>query len=104
MTGKPEFAGCYAASFPFLLLMQGCWLHLFATYKQYYYYSEKTVNKFKILYNKGYGEKEILDKIQGLGIKTRAEIKAIEDLLVKYNRIDKREVSVKEYRDKQRFN
>ena len=72
--------------------------------KQYIYYNEKVINKFKELYNKGYGEKEILDKVQNLGIKTRAEIKLIEELLIKYKRIDNREVSVKEYRDKQRFN
>lgn len=79
------------------------WLIIFLN-KQYIYYNEKTISAFKILYNKGYGEKEILDKIQKIGIKTRAEIKLIEELLIKYNRLDKREVSVKEYRDKQRFN
>ena len=79
------------------------WLIIFLN-KQYIYYNEKTISAFKKLYNKGYGEKEILDKIQKIGIKTRAEIKSIEELLIKYNRLDKREVSVKEYRDMQRFN
>jgi hypothetical protein len=37
------------------------------------------------------------------GIKTRAEIKRIGDLLVKYETLDERDISVKEYRDKKRY-
>jgi len=36
-------------------------------------------------------------------IETRAEIKAIQDLLIKLDRLDDREVSVKEHKEKQRF-
>ncbi|MEJ2295694.1 MAG: hypothetical protein P8Y23_13145 [Candidatus Lokiarchaeota archaeon] len=71
--------------------------------KQYIVYNEKTVNKFKELYNKGFGEKEILENLQRFGIKTRAEVKAITDTLIKYNKLEERGVSVKEFRDEQRF-
>jgi hypothetical protein len=71
--------------------------------KQYIVYNEKTVNKFKELFNKGFGEKEILENLQRFGIKTRAEVKAITDTLIKFNKLEERGVSVKEFRDEQRF-
>ncbi|NHJ24028.1 MAG: hypothetical protein EAX89_05605 [Candidatus Lokiarchaeota archaeon] len=78
------------------------WLIIYIN-KQYFYYNQKIIETFKTLFNKGYGEKEILEKLQNIGINTRAEIKAIEDALLKFNRLNNREVSVKEYQDKKRF-
>jgi ABC-type multidrug transport system fused ATPase/permease subunit len=46
---------------------------------------------------------ELSQNLQSYGIKTRAEIKAITDILIKYDRLEEREVSVKTYRDEQRF-
>jgi len=71
--------------------------------KQYIVYNEEIVKKFKDLYNSGLGEKEILESLQSLGIKTRAEVKAITDTLIKYNKLEDREISVKAYREEQRF-
>jgi hypothetical protein len=78
------------------------WLIIYIN-KQYFYYNQKIIETFKTFFNKGYGEKEILEKLQNIGITTRAEIKAIEDTLLKYNRLDNREITVKEYKDKRRF-
>ncbi len=71
--------------------------------KHYTIYNEETIEKFKELYNNGFGEKEILETLQSYGIKTRAEIKAIIDILIKYDKLEEREVSVKAYRDEKRF-
>jgi len=71
--------------------------------KQYIFYHEKTIAKFKEVYNKGFSEKEILDNLKDFKVTTRAEIKAIKDILVKLNRLSEREISVKEHKDKQRF-
>lgn len=71
--------------------------------KQYIFYSEEVIKEFKALYNKGLGEKEILDKLKSKGLELRAEIKAIEETLIKNDRLDKRETTVKEFREKQRF-
>jgi hypothetical protein len=70
----------------------------------YIFYNENVVNSFKTYYNKGLGEKEILEKLKRFDVKTRAEIKIIEETLIKYDRLKERKVSVKEYRDKQRYN
>ena len=78
------------------------WLIIF-TNRHYIFYSEETIEKFRVYYTKGLGEKEILEKLKKSGIKTRDEIKAIEETLVENSRLEAREVSVKEYRDKQRF-
>jgi hypothetical protein len=78
------------------------WLIAFLN-KQYIFYHEKTITKFKEVYNKGFTEKEILDNLKDYKVTTRAEIKAIKDNLVKLNRISEREISVKEHKDKQRF-
>ncbi len=69
----------------------------------YCFYNEKVIKKFKDFYNKGLGEKEILEQLKSFEIKTRAEIKAIEDALVNSNRLEGRKVSVKEYRNKKRY-
>lgn len=78
------------------------WLIIFMN-RHYIFYNEATVEKFREYYTKGLGEKEILEKLKKCDIKTRAEIKAIEETLVENSRLEAREVSVKEYRDKQRF-
>ena len=69
----------------------------------YIFYNEKIVTNFKTYYTKGLGEKEVLEKLKKFDIKTRTEIKAIEDSLIKHNRLEDRKVSVKEYRDKKRY-
>lgn len=78
------------------------WLIIFYN-GHYSFYSEKVIKRYKVFYNKGLGEKEILEQLKNFEIKTRAEIKAIEDSLVNNNRLEGRKVSVKEYRDKKRY-
>jgi len=78
------------------------WLIIF-TNRHYIFYNEETVEKFREYYTKGLGEKEILEKLKKSDIKTRDEIKAIEETLIENSRLEEREVSVKEYRDKQRY-
>lgn len=78
------------------------WLIIF-TNKQYIFYHEVIIMKFNQLYKKGYGDKEILDELKEYNLETRAEIKSIEDTLIKYNRLSKRKISVKDRRDKVRF-
>ena len=78
------------------------WLIVFLN-KQYIFYHQETIEKFQEYYNKGFSEKEILDNLKDYKIITKAEIKAIKDNLIKLNRLDDREISVKEHRDKQRF-
>ncbi|MFX1354003.1 MAG: hypothetical protein ACFFGP_08600 [Promethearchaeota archaeon] len=78
------------------------WLIIFLN-KQYIYYNDSIIEKFKELYNKGFGEKEILEELKKHKVNTRVEIKAIEETLIKNDRLTKRHISVKEYRDKQRF-
>ena len=78
------------------------WLIAFLN-KQYIFYHEKTIAKFEEVYNKGFSEKEILDNLKDYKVTTRAEIKAIKDSLVKLNRLSERVISVKEHKDKQRF-
>lgn len=69
----------------------------------YIFYNEKIINGFKTYYNKGLGEKEVLEKLKKFDIKTRTEIKLIEETLLRHDRLEDRKVSVKEYRDKQRY-
>jgi len=71
--------------------------------KHYYFYNESIIKKYKKLYNNGLGEKEILENFNESYIKTRPEVKAIEENLIKTDRIEERSISVKEYRDKKRF-
>ncbi len=78
------------------------WLIAFLN-KQYIFYHEETIVKFSEVYNKGFSEKEILDNLKEYKITTRAEIKIIKESLVKLNRLNDREISVKEHREKQRF-
>ncbi|MFX0007854.1 MAG: hypothetical protein ACFFA7_14560 [Promethearchaeota archaeon] len=78
------------------------WLIVFLN-KQYIFYHEKTIAKFKEVYNKGFTEKEILDNLKDYKVTTRAEIKAIKENLVKLNKLSEREISVKEHKHEQKF-
>ncbi|MFX1455095.1 MAG: hypothetical protein ACFFDB_06935 [Promethearchaeota archaeon] len=78
------------------------WLIVFLN-KQYIFYHQETIEAFKEAYNKGFTEKEILDNLKEYKVNTRMEIKAIIDGLIKLERLDEREISVKEHKDKQRF-
>ena len=78
------------------------WLIVFLN-KQYIFYHQDTVSKFIEFYNKGFGEKEMLDNLKEYKLDARAEIKIITETLVKLNRLSEREISVKEHREKQRF-
>ena len=78
------------------------WLIVFLN-KQYIFYHEKTITKFKEVYNKGFTEKEILDNLKDYKVTTRAEIKAIKENLVKLNKLSEREISVKEHKHAQKF-
>jgi hypothetical protein len=78
------------------------WLIIFLN-KQYICYHQDTIEAFKEVYNKGFSEKEMLDNLKQYKIDTRAEIKAIQDILIKLERLDEREISVKEHKEKQRF-
>ncbi|MBY9003956.1 MAG: hypothetical protein KGD73_08295 [Candidatus Lokiarchaeota archaeon] len=79
------------------------WLIIFLN-KQYIFFNVNTIEAFTKLYNVGLGEKEILEKLINFKVMTRAQVKLIEETLIKNNRLSQRETSVKEYREKQRFN
>ncbi|MHA1297728.1 MAG: hypothetical protein ACTSUX_09610 [Promethearchaeota archaeon] len=78
------------------------WLIIFLN-KHYIYYNEKIIQIFKKYYKNGLGEKEILEKLKRYNVNTRAEIKLMADTLIKMKKLDKRNVSVQEYRDKKRY-
>ena len=60
------------------------------------------IEKFKEVYHKGLEDKKILENLKEFNIVTRAEVKAIEDALIKYEKLSKREISVKEQKEKRR--
>ena len=78
------------------------WLIVFLN-KRYTFYHRDTIEKFTDLYNKGFGDKEILDALQENDLRTRAEVNIIRETLKKHNRLGEREISVKERQDKERF-
>jgi len=78
------------------------WLIIFLN-KQYIFYNQETIEKYREYYNKGLGEKEILETMKKFNVKTRAEVKGIEETLINCERLTERKISVKEYRDKIRF-
>ena len=60
----------------------------------YIFYNQIVIEKFKELFNKGLNEKQIFNKLsEEISIKSRAQIKAIENALIKFNRIQKRELN-----------
>ncbi len=69
------------------------WLIVFLE-NHYIFYHKDIIDKFKVLYNKNYGEKEILDVMKKIDIKTRAEIKAITDTLERNDRLLKEEIII----------
>jgi hypothetical protein len=78
------------------------WLIIFHD-KHYIFYHGRTIDDYKKLYSQGFGDKEILDKLKKHNVATRAEVKAIEENLIKYNRMGEREISVREKREQVRF-
>jgi len=70
---------------------------------RYIYFHEESVNKFNELYKKGFGEKEILEGMKKYDLQTKSEVKCILNTLKKFNRLPEREISVKEYRDKDTY-
>ncbi|KKN54989.1 hypothetical protein LCGC14_0586700 [marine sediment metagenome] len=78
------------------------WLIVFLN-KQYIYYHQEAVQIFKEVYNKGFSEKEILDRLKDYQITTRSEIKSITECLIKLGRLSQREISVKDHQEQQRF-
>ena len=79
------------------------WLIVFLN-KQYIFYHQETIQEFKTVYNKGFTEKEILDSLNEYKVNTRVEIKVIKETLIKLERLSEREISVKEHKEKLRFN
>ena len=78
------------------------WLIIFHD-KHYIFYNERTIDDYKKLYKQGFGDKEILDKLKKHNLATRAEVKTIEENLIKQNKMGERKISVKEKRDQLRF-
>ncbi len=78
------------------------WLILFLN-RSYIFYHKNTIEKFKEFHHKGLGDKKILENLKEFNIETRAEVKAIEDALIKYERLSEREISVKEREERERF-
>ncbi|MFX1455485.1 MAG: hypothetical protein ACFFDB_08945 [Promethearchaeota archaeon] len=63
------------------------WLVVFLN-NRYIFLNEKGVENFKLLYNRGYNEKKILETLQNdMKIRSRAEVKAIEIALANHNRL-----------------
>ncbi len=78
------------------------WLIIYLD-KQYLFYHNQTISRFKELYYKGFGDKEILEQLKEYELKSKAEVKAITEELIKYDKLSEREISVKERREKERF-
>ena len=56
---------------------------------RYIFYNNDSVNRLVELYNNGLKEKEILEQLkETIGLKTRAEVKAIEDTLTDHKKIE----------------
>ena len=78
------------------------WLIVFIN-KQYFFYHQQTIDRFEELYNKGYGDKELLEELNEFELESKAEIKFIIETLLKHERISDREISVEERRKQERF-
>lgn len=66
---------------------------------RYILYNLFSVNKLLELFNKGIREKEILEQLKEIiGLKTRAEVKVIEDTLIDHKKIKKND-SMIEFKD-----
>jgi len=70
----------------------------------YIFYNEKIIQNFIDLYNKGLGEKDILEELKiHFDINTRAEIKIIEKTLFEQKRLELRKEDAKSYREIHKF-
>jgi hypothetical protein len=78
------------------------WLIIFMN-KQYFFYHQHTIDGFMELYNKGYGDKELLEELNEFELESKVEIKLITETLIKYERLSDREISVEERRKQERF-
>lgn len=87
---------------PSLQLDKRKWLIIFYN-RQYIFYHLETIEKIKTLYRKGYSDKEMVEDLREYEIKSRDEIKAIIEALIKIRRLNEREISVKERQAKKRF-
>jgi len=87
---------------PSLKLEKKKWLIIFYN-KQYIFYHMETIEKIKELFRKGYSDKEMLEDLKEYKIKSRDEIKAIIETLIKNRRLTEREIAVKERQKKKRF-
>jgi len=66
------------------------WLIVFLN-DRYIFYNKSVIRDFKELYNEGYNEKRIFEILKlKINIRTRAEIKAIEDTLIHQKKLKKR--------------
>ena len=64
------------------------WLIVFLN-NRYLFLNEKGVENFKQLYERGYSEKKILESLQNeMGIRSRAEVRAIQITLANHNRLN----------------
>ena len=71
------------------------WLITFLN-DRYIFYHKITIKEFNELYYKGYNEKRIFETLKPkINIRTRAEIKAIEDTLIHHKRLKSRKISDK---------
>jgi len=67
--------------------------------KRYIFYNTVSVSKFLELFNNGIKEKEILEQLkEKIGLRTRAEVKAIKDTLINHKKMEKSE-SIIELKD-----
>ena len=63
----------------------------------------ETIEKIKDIYKKGFSVKEILEDLEEYEIKSRDEIKAIIEILIKNRRLSEREITVKERQKTKHF-
>lgn len=62
---------------------------------RYIFYNKETLNEFIQLYNKGFKEKEILENLKtSIDIKTRAEVKVIQDTLINHKKLEEKDVEI----------
>ncbi len=85
-----------------LLKKKKKWLIIFYN-KRYIYFHKETIVKFIDFHNKGFGEKEMLEKLKDNDLRMRAEVKIIRDTLIKHNRLKGSQISVKEHQEKEKY-
>ncbi|MHA1733941.1 MAG: hypothetical protein ACTSU5_18520 [Promethearchaeota archaeon] len=70
---------------------------------EYYFIHGDVLDEYCEHYEQGYGEKELLDVLREYGVDTRDMVKAIGDKLADLNRLPERKVTVRERRERLRF-